>query len=325
VSGKRGRGAARSARIENCRTFDRRTTDNRVVTTTIGETSRIVHANAPAHRVIAIAEETGARLGSQVSARVKIAGKEVMLKNKSYFKKSTGDEAGAAPKKGAITSQNRGKVYFNAWSMDVKIEGENVVRRHATVDLQRSKACPAGARTTRIASRFRSRLMAAACRDPSNGLSNERRQSPPTRAFSCCGTELPRHTILGREGSCPRSARGVHEVTATSSGLRRSQGGGRSAEPNIHCGRDDADMDIDTREVAAVGTTAFLTGGLGLRRSHGFCMLAASNSLVSPSLAGTNSCAPPDELYEPQSAPGSTVKGLTATGAWRSSMQACFA
>jgi hypothetical protein len=51
-----------------------------------------------------------------------------MLKNKSYFKKSLGDEAGCAPKKGVVTSVNMGKVYFNSWSMDVKIEGENVVR-----------------------------------------------------------------------------------------------------------------------------------------------------------------------------------------------------
>lgn len=62
------------------------------------------------------------------SSSVKVSGEEVMLKNKSYFKQSTGDEAGAAPKKGLITSTNRGKVYFAAWSMDVKIEGENVVR-----------------------------------------------------------------------------------------------------------------------------------------------------------------------------------------------------
>jgi len=62
------------------------------------------------------------------SKSVKVSGKEVMLKNKSYFKKSTGDEAGCAPKKGLVTSSNRGKVYFNSWSMDVKFEGENVVR-----------------------------------------------------------------------------------------------------------------------------------------------------------------------------------------------------
>jgi hypothetical protein len=62
------------------------------------------------------------------SRSVKISGEEVMLKNKSYFKKSTGDEAGCAPKKGVVTSKNTGKVYFKSWSMDVKIEGENVVR-----------------------------------------------------------------------------------------------------------------------------------------------------------------------------------------------------
>jgi hypothetical protein len=62
------------------------------------------------------------------SKKVKISGKEVILKNKSHFKKSYGDEAGCATKKGVITSKNRGKVYFNAWSMDVKFEGKNVVR-----------------------------------------------------------------------------------------------------------------------------------------------------------------------------------------------------
>ncbi|EAR22486.1 PAAR-like domain-containing protein [Nitrococcus mobilis] len=62
------------------------------------------------------------------SKNVKISQKELMLKNKSYFKKSTGDEAGSAAKKGVVTSVNRGKVYFTSWSMDVKVEGENVVR-----------------------------------------------------------------------------------------------------------------------------------------------------------------------------------------------------
>lgn len=65
---------------------------------------------------------------SSGSKKVKISNKEVMLKNKSYFKKSMGDEAGCAPLKGLITHKNRGKIYFTAWSMDVKFEGENVVR-----------------------------------------------------------------------------------------------------------------------------------------------------------------------------------------------------
>ena len=46
---------------------------------------------------------------TQGTKNVKISGKEVMLKNKSYFKQSVGDEAGCAPKKGVITSTNRGK------------------------------------------------------------------------------------------------------------------------------------------------------------------------------------------------------------------------
>lgn len=62
------------------------------------------------------------------SSTVKISGQELMLKNKSYFKRSLGDEAGCAPKKGVMTSVNMGKVYFNMWSMDVKVEGENTVR-----------------------------------------------------------------------------------------------------------------------------------------------------------------------------------------------------
>ncbi len=62
------------------------------------------------------------------SKNVKITDKEVGLKNKSSFKKSSGDEAGCAAKKGVITSKNTGKVYFNSWSMDVMIEGQNAVR-----------------------------------------------------------------------------------------------------------------------------------------------------------------------------------------------------
>ena len=62
------------------------------------------------------------------SKNVKISDQEVMLKNKSYFKKSTGNEAGNAPKKGVITGKITGKVYFTSWSPDVKVEGKNVVR-----------------------------------------------------------------------------------------------------------------------------------------------------------------------------------------------------
>lgn len=81
---------------------------------------------------------------TQGSSTVKISRQEVMLKNKSYFKRSTGDEAGCAPKKGIVTSKNMGKVYFAAWSMDVKIEGENVVR-HMDLTTHNHASMPANA------------------------------------------------------------------------------------------------------------------------------------------------------------------------------------
>lgn len=62
------------------------------------------------------------------SKNVKISDKEIMLKNKSYFKTLSGNEAGCAAKKGVVSSKIKGKVYFVKWSMDVKVEGENVDR-----------------------------------------------------------------------------------------------------------------------------------------------------------------------------------------------------
>ncbi len=63
------------------------------------------------------------------SKTVKISKKEIILKNKSHFKKSMGDEAATKSLgMGVITHQIQGKVYYNSWSMDVKVEGENVVR-----------------------------------------------------------------------------------------------------------------------------------------------------------------------------------------------------
>lgn len=64
----------------------------------------------------------------QGTATVLIGGKTVNIKNKSDEKKTSGTEAGSAPKKGIITSKNTGKKYFHKWSNDVKFEGEPVIR-----------------------------------------------------------------------------------------------------------------------------------------------------------------------------------------------------
>jgi len=68
-----------------------------------------------------------ARDTANASRTVMITGKPVMQKNKSYFKKSYGDEGAAGPK-GFYTGVKLGKAYFTSWSMNVKIEGYNVDR-----------------------------------------------------------------------------------------------------------------------------------------------------------------------------------------------------
>jgi hypothetical protein len=62
------------------------------------------------------------------SSTVKIGGEPISQENASNYSKISGDEAGAAPKKGIITSKNMGKAYAQMWSMDVKADGKGVVR-----------------------------------------------------------------------------------------------------------------------------------------------------------------------------------------------------
>lgn len=77
------------------------------------------------------------------SKSVQISGQEVMLKDQSTFKKSTGDEAATKSLgMGVITHQITGEVSFSSWSMDVKIEGQNV-DRHLDTTLHNEQSLPA--------------------------------------------------------------------------------------------------------------------------------------------------------------------------------------
>jgi uncharacterized Zn-binding protein involved in type VI secretion len=79
------------------------------------------------------------------STTVRIGGKPVALAQKSYYKPSLlGDEA-ATRTFGAnvITHQITGKSYFQAWSMDVKIEGKNVCRHFDITTSNHSSPPPA--------------------------------------------------------------------------------------------------------------------------------------------------------------------------------------
>jgi hypothetical protein len=71
------------------------------------------------------------------SKTVLIGGKEVMLKDQSFYKSSPlGDEAATnGLGAGVVTHVITGKTYFSAWSMDVQFEGQNVDRH---VDLTTS-------------------------------------------------------------------------------------------------------------------------------------------------------------------------------------------
>jgi hypothetical protein len=81
------------------------------------------------------------------SKTVMISGQEVMLKDKSTFSKSTGDEAATKTLgMGVVTHQITGEVSFTSWSMDVKIEGENVVR-HLDLTLHNEQCMPANTPT----------------------------------------------------------------------------------------------------------------------------------------------------------------------------------
>ena len=64
------------------------------------------------------------------SRTVKIGGKEIMLKDTSFYKTSPlGDEAATNGQgAGVVTHVITGKTYFIMWSMDVKVEGKNVPR-----------------------------------------------------------------------------------------------------------------------------------------------------------------------------------------------------
>ncbi len=87
----------------------------------------------PGWTVVPFPNTAYARHTSKASKTVFIEGKPVMLKDKSYFSTSTGNEA-ATGLKGLMTKTKKGKAYFTSWSMDVKIEGYNVCRHMDGMD-----------------------------------------------------------------------------------------------------------------------------------------------------------------------------------------------
>ncbi len=79
------------------------------------------------------------------SKTVNIGNKEVMLKDKSFYKTSPLGNEAATKSLGAnvVTHVITGKTYFGAWSMDVKIEGMNVPR-HVDLTTSNHASYPGG-------------------------------------------------------------------------------------------------------------------------------------------------------------------------------------
>jgi Domain of unknown function (DUF4150) len=79
------------------------------------------------------------------SRSVKIGGKEVMLKDQSYYKSSPlGNEAATRSFGASILVHTiTGKTYFGAWSMDVMVEGMNVCR-HVDITTSNHASYPGG-------------------------------------------------------------------------------------------------------------------------------------------------------------------------------------
>lgn len=64
------------------------------------------------------------------SKKVKIKGKEIKAEDKSFYKKSKGDEAATKSLgQGVVSQKNQGKQHFSTWSTGVKVEGKNVTRK----------------------------------------------------------------------------------------------------------------------------------------------------------------------------------------------------
>ena len=86
------------------------------------------------------------------SKTVKIDGKEVMLKDQSFYKTSPlGNEAATKTLgAGVVSHVITGKTYFVAWSMDVKFEGQNVDRHIDLTTTNHASPMGDGAMTSEV-------------------------------------------------------------------------------------------------------------------------------------------------------------------------------
>lgn len=112
-----------------------------------------------------------------------IGGKEVGLKNASDYKDSTGDEAATKSLgMGVISHTIQGTVKHAAWSFDVQIEGQNVIR-HMDLTTHNHMNCGNGAVTLDKGAMFQADVKKKTCKDLDKDQ-QPARENPPRPAPS---------------------------------------------------------------------------------------------------------------------------------------------
>lgn len=174
---------------------------------------------------------------SEGSKTVRVRNKPVMLRNKSCFGKSTGTEAGSAPKKGVVTSTNRGKLFFASWSMDMKVEGENVVR-HLDITTLNHASMPGNTPTWPYLSK-----VAASGADKSHSCSDT-----TSKERNACAKTQAKVKAKAKAGKIP--ARSYNKA------LREAQCGNRDCRKARKCMLQPATPDkLDGQSGCCAGTT----------------------------------------------------------------------
>ena len=87
----------------------------------------LTHAGQESGAKVPYANTANAKDTENGSKTVLIGGKQIIKKDVSYFKTSTGNEPSSG-RKGQWTGVKKGKAFFTSWSMNVMVEGENVCR-----------------------------------------------------------------------------------------------------------------------------------------------------------------------------------------------------
>ena len=138
------------------------------------------------------------------SKTVKAAGGEIMLKDQSFFQTSPlGNEAATKSFGGSVVTHTiTGKTYFEAWSMDVMIEGQNVPR-HLDLTTSNHASPPPGPPAPGMDKPDPSKVAEEKCPVCGVGANPTPGETPPY-------VDPPRvpkagETLIGREGLKPKA------------------------------------------------------------------------------------------------------------------------